>query len=77
MDELARVHDPAYLARLAAFLRRGRAATIDGRHLRVGGLVDGGPPRALGQAWPPCARSSSAGEGVAFVPVRPPGPRHR
>ncbi len=44
MDELARVHDPAYLARLAAFCAEG-GGRHRRRHLRATGLVDGGPAR--------------------------------
>ena len=71
MDELARVHDPAYLARLAAFCAEG------------GGDIDA-DTYASTDSWTAARRAAGAGlaalraleqrgEGVAFVPVRPPG----
>jgi acetoin utilization deacetylase AcuC-like enzyme len=71
MDELARVHDPAYLARLAAFCAAG------------GGDIDA-DTYATADSWRAARRAAGAsvaalqalerrGEGIAFVPVRPPG----
>ncbi len=71
LDELARVHDPSYLARLASFCEQG------------GGDVDA-DTYARADSWTAARRAAGAGlaalqtlerhgEGVAFVPVRPPG----
>ena len=71
MDELARVHDPAYLAELEAFCAEG------------GGDIDA-DTYARPDSWTAARRGAGAGlaaldelerggEGVAFVPVRPPG----
>ncbi len=71
MDELARVHDPEYLARLAALCAEG------------GGDIDA-DTYASADSWTAARRAAGAGlaalraleergEGVAFVPVRPPG----
>ncbi len=71
LEELARVHDPDYLAGLATFCAEG-GGNIDAdtyarpdswtaaRHAAGAGLA------ALGEL-------EQRGEGVAFVPVRPPG----
>ena len=71
MEELARVHDPAYLAGLAAFCAEG------------GGDIDP-DTYAMADSWGAARRAAGAslaalqaleqrGEGIAFVPVRPPG----
>jgi acetoin utilization deacetylase AcuC-like enzyme len=71
LDELARVHDPTYLARLASFCAEG------------GGDIDA-DTYARADSWTAARRAAGAGlvalqtldqrgEGVAFVPVRPPG----
>jgi acetoin utilization deacetylase AcuC-like enzyme len=71
MDELARVHDPAHLARLEAFCAAG------------GGDIDA-DTYARADSWDAARRAAGAslaalqaleqrGEGIAFVPVRPPG----
>jgi acetoin utilization deacetylase AcuC-like enzyme len=71
LEELARVHDPAYLARLAAFCAKG------------GGAVDA-DTSARADSWRAARRAAGAGlaaletlerrgEGIAFVPIRPPG----
>jgi acetoin utilization deacetylase AcuC-like enzyme len=71
MDEMALVHEPAYLARLASFSARG------------GGDIDA-DTYARADSWTAARRAAGAGlaalrtleqrrEGVAFVPVRPPG----
>jgi acetoin utilization deacetylase AcuC-like enzyme len=71
MDELARVHHPAYLTRLASFCAEG------------GGSIDA-DTYAQPDSWTAARRAAGAGlaalraleqrgEGIAFVPVRPPG----
>jgi acetoin utilization deacetylase AcuC-like enzyme len=71
MDELARVHDPAYLVELERFCAEG------------GGDIDA-DTYARPDSWTAARRGAGAGvaaldelarggEGVAFVPVRPPG----
>jgi acetoin utilization deacetylase AcuC-like enzyme len=71
MDALERVHDSDYLARLAEFCAAG------------GGAVDPDTP-ASADSWVAARRAAGAGlaaletlaargDGVAFVPVRPPG----
>ena len=71
MDELARAHDPGYLAELEAFCAEG------------GGDIDA-DTYARPDSWTAARRGAGAGlaaldelerggEGVAFVPVRPPG----
>ncbi len=71
MDELAQAHDPAYLAALEAFCAEG------------GGDIDA-DTYARPDSWSAARRAAGAGlaalrelerrgEGVAFVPVRPPG----
>jgi acetoin utilization deacetylase AcuC-like enzyme len=71
MDELARVHDPVYLAALEQFCAEG------------GGDIDA-DTYARRDSWHAARRAAGAGlaaldeldrrgEGVAFVPVRPPG----
>jgi len=71
MEDLARVHDPAYLERLASFCAAG------------GGDIDA-DTYARPDSWTAARRGAGAGlaalrtleqrgEGVAFVPVRPPG----
>jgi len=71
LEELSRVHAPAYLAELEAFCARG------------GGSVDP-DTYACADSWTAARRAAGAGlvaleelerrgEGVAFVPVRPPG----
>jgi acetoin utilization deacetylase AcuC-like enzyme len=71
VEELARVHDPVYLAELEAFCRRG------------GGAIDP-DTYARGDSWAAARLAAGAGlvaleelerrgEGAAFVAVRPPG----
>jgi len=71
LDELARVHDPDYLARLAAFCEEG------------GGAIDV-DTSARPDSWEAARRAAGAGlaalraleergEGIGFVAVRPPG----
>ena len=71
VDELARVHDPAYLAALEALCAEG------------GGDIDA-DTYARPDSWTAARRAAGAGlaaldelerrgEGIAFVPVRPPG----
>jgi acetoin utilization deacetylase AcuC-like enzyme len=71
LEELTRVHDPAYLARLAAFCEEG------------GGAIDA-DTSARADSWRAARRAAGAGlaalealeqqgDAIAFVPVRPPG----
>ena len=71
LDELARVHDRAYLSQLASFCAEG------------GGNIDADTFAGV-DSWAAARRAAGAGlaalqtleerdEGIAFVPVRPPG----
>ena len=71
MDELARVHDPAYLARLASFCAEGGGDMDADTYARPDSWT--AARRAAGAGLAALETLEQRGEGVAFVPVRPPG----
>jgi acetoin utilization deacetylase AcuC-like enzyme len=71
LQELARVHDPAYLDRLAAFCAEGGGAIDADTSARADSW--GAARRAAGAGLAALDTLDTQGEGIAFVPVRPPG----
>jgi acetoin utilization deacetylase AcuC-like enzyme len=71
MDELTRVHDPAYLARLESFCSAGGGDVDADTYARPDSWM--AARRAAGAGLAALETLEQRGEGVAFVPVRPPG----
>jgi acetoin utilization deacetylase AcuC-like enzyme len=71
MHELTRVHDPAYLARLASFCAEGGGDVDADTYARPDSWT--AARRAAGAGLAALQTLEQRGEGVAFVPVRPPG----
>jgi acetoin utilization deacetylase AcuC-like enzyme len=71
LEELERVHDPAYLTRLAAFCAEGGGAIDADTSARADSW--GAARRAAGAGLAALETLEARGEGIAFVPVRPPG----
>jgi acetoin utilization deacetylase AcuC-like enzyme len=71
VDELARVHAPAYLAELEAFCARGGGNIDPDTYARPDSWS--AARRAAGAGLAALAELERRGEGIAFVPVRPPG----
>jgi acetoin utilization deacetylase AcuC-like enzyme len=71
MDELARVHDRDYLARLASFCAAGGGDIDADTYARPDSWA--AARRAAGAGLAALGELDQRGEGVAFVPVRPPG----
>jgi acetoin utilization deacetylase AcuC-like enzyme len=71
LEELTRVHAPAYLAELEAFCARGGGAIDPDTYARPDSWT--AARRAAGAGLAALAELERLGEGVAFVPVRPPG----
>ncbi len=71
LDELARVHDPAYLARLASFCAEGGGDIDADTYARADSWM--AARRAAGAGLAALQTLERRGEGVAFVAVRPPG----
>ncbi len=69
--ELSRVHSPAYLAELEAFCVRGGGDIDPDTYARPDSWD--AARRAAGAGLAALAELERRGEGVAFVPVRPPG----
>jgi acetoin utilization deacetylase AcuC-like enzyme len=69
--ELSRVHAPAYLAELEAFCARGGGDIDPDTYARPDSWT--AARRAAGAGLAALAELERRGEGVAFVPVRPPG----
>jgi len=69
--ELSRVHSPAYLAELEAFCARGGGDIDPDTYARPDSWL--AARRAAGAGLAALAELDRRGEGVAFVPVRPPG----
>ena len=69
--ELSRVHSPAYLAELEAFCARGGGDIDPDTYARPDSWD--AARRAAGAGLAALAELERRGEGVAFVPVRPPG----
>jgi len=71
MDEMARAHDPAYLAWLAEFCAAG-GGDIDADTYARADSWDAAR-RAAGASLAALRELEQRGDGIAFVPVRPPG----
>ena len=71
LDELARVHDPLYLAGLASFCAEGGGDIDADTYARPDSWT--AARRAAGAGLAALQALEQRGEGVAFVPVRPPG----
>jgi len=71
LEDLARVHTPAYLAELEAFCGRGGGDIDPDTYARPDSWR--AARRAAGAGLAALAELERRGEGVAFVPVRPPG----
>jgi acetoin utilization deacetylase AcuC-like enzyme len=71
MDELTRVHDPVYLERLASFCAEGGGDLDADTYARPDSWR--AARRAAGAGLAALQALEQRGEGVAFVPVRPPG----
>ncbi len=71
MDALARVHSPAYLAQLETFCAEGGGYIDADTYARVDSWA--AARRAAGAGLVALDELERRGEGVAFVPVRPPG----
>jgi acetoin utilization deacetylase AcuC-like enzyme len=71
LDELERVHSATYLAELEAFCARGGGAIDADTYARPDSWT--AARRAAGAGLVALAELERRGEGVAFVPVRPPG----
>ncbi len=70
-EELSRVHAPAYLAELEAFCARGGGNIDPDTYARPDSWT--AARRAAGAGLVALDELEHRGEGVAFVPVRPPG----
>ncbi len=71
VDQLSRVHAPAYLAELEAFCNRGGGDIDPDTYARPDSWT--AARRAAGAGLAALAELEQRGEGVAFVAVRPPG----
>jgi acetoin utilization deacetylase AcuC-like enzyme len=71
MEELARVHDRAYLSRLEAFCAEGGGDIDADTYARADSWT--AARRAAGAGLAALAELEQRGDGIAFVPVRPPG----
>jgi acetoin utilization deacetylase AcuC-like enzyme len=71
MDDLARVHDPAYLAALEAFSAEGGGDIDADTYVRPDSWT--AARRGAGAGVAALNELERRGDGVAFVPVRPPG----
>ena len=71
MEELARAHDTAYLAALEAFCAEGGGDIDADTYARPDSWT--AARRAAGAGLAALGELDRRGEGVAFVPVRPPG----
>lgn len=71
MDDLTRVHDPAYLVELEAFCARGGGHLDPDTYARADSWR--AARRAAGAGLTALDELERLGDGVAFVPVRPPG----
>ncbi len=71
MDALTRVHSAAYLARLEAFCAEGGGHLDADTYARVDSWA--AARRAAGAGLVALDELERRGDGVAFVPVRPPG----
>jgi acetoin utilization deacetylase AcuC-like enzyme len=71
LDELRRVHTPDYLDAVEAFCRRGGGDIDPDTYARPDSWE--AARRAAGAGLAALAELDRRGEGVAFVPVRPPG----
>ncbi len=71
MGELARAHDPAYLAALEAFCAEGGGDIDADTYARPDSWT--AARRAAGAGLAALRELEQRGDGVAFVPVRPPG----
>jgi acetoin utilization deacetylase AcuC-like enzyme len=71
MDELTRVHDPLYLTGLASFCAEGGGDIDADTYARPDSWT--AARRAAGAGLAALRTLEQRGEGVAFVPVRPPG----
>ena len=71
LDDLARVHSVAYLAELEAFCAKGGGDIDPDTFARPDSW--NAARRAAGAGLAAIAALEEQGEGVAFVPVRPPG----
>jgi acetoin utilization deacetylase AcuC-like enzyme len=71
MEELTRVHSPGYLVELEAFCRRGGGDLDPDTYARADSWH--AARRAAGAGLAALDELERRGEGVAFVPVRPPG----
>jgi acetoin utilization deacetylase AcuC-like enzyme len=71
MEELGRAHDPGYLSELEAFCARGGGAVDPDTFVRPDSWDVA--RRAAGAGLVALDELEQRGDGVAFVPVRPPG----
>jgi acetoin utilization deacetylase AcuC-like enzyme len=71
LDALTRVHAPAYLAQLEALCAQGGGHVDADTYARADSWI--AARRAAGAGLAALAELEVRGEGVAFVPVRPPG----
>jgi acetoin utilization deacetylase AcuC-like enzyme len=71
LDELVRVHDPTYLAWLASFCAEGGGNVDPDTYARADSWT--AARRAAGAGLAALRALEQRGEGIAFVPVRPPG----
>ena len=71
LDELSRVHSSAYLAELEAFCARGGGDIDPDTYARPDSWT--AARRAAGAGLVALAELERRGDGIAFVPVRPPG----
>jgi len=71
LDELSRVHTSAYLAELEAFCARGGGDIDPDTYARPDSWT--AARRAAGAGLVALTELERAGDGIAFVPVRPPG----
>jgi acetoin utilization deacetylase AcuC-like enzyme len=71
LDALARVHTPSYLAQLEAFCAQGGGQLDADTYARADSWM--AARRAAGAGLAALGELEARGEGVAFVPARPPG----
>jgi acetoin utilization deacetylase AcuC-like enzyme len=71
LDDLSRVHAPGYLAELESFCARGGGDIDPDTYARPDSWT--AARRAAGAGLAALSELERAGDGVAFVPVRPPG----